>query len=76
MVVHVRYAGRSLDLPFHDLDLGDLSSDREVKQAVANRLNEPERKLDGYVVDRNKFTGDITLRPQAVFGQRVSKLEY
>jgi hypothetical protein len=68
MVVHVRYDGRSVDLPFHNLDLGDLSSDREVRTAVANRLNQPVRKFDHYTVDRNKRSGDITLRPQAIFG--------
>ena len=68
MVVHVRFDGQSLDLPFHQLDLGDLSSDRDVRTAVANRLNQPARKFDHYVVDRNKRTGHVTLRPQAVFG--------
>lgn len=68
MVVHVRYDGQSLDLPFQQLDLGDLSTDRDVRTAVANRLQQPARKFDNYVVDRNQATGHITLRPQAVFG--------
>ena len=68
MVVHVRFDGRSLDLPFREMDLGDLSSDRDVRLAVANRLSQPVEKFDRYVIDRNKRTGDVTLRPQAVFG--------
>ena len=68
MVVHVRYAGRSIDLPFHSQDLGDLSSDHEIKQAVASRLGEPTAKLSHYVIDRNRVTGDVTVRPQAIFG--------
>ena len=68
MVVHVRYDGKSVDLPFQNLDLGDLSTDQQVRQAVAHGLNEPVSKFTHYVVDRNTNTGDITLRPQAVFG--------
>lgn len=68
MVVHVRYDGRSVDLPFQNFDLGNQSSDREIRQAVASRLNESSGKFDQYVIDRNQETGDVTVRPQAVFG--------
>lgn len=66
-VVHVRYGGISRDLPFGDLDLGPESSDKEVKRAVAGLLNINEAQLADYVVDRHE-TGNITVRPQAVFG--------
>lgn len=69
MMVHIRYDGRSIDLPLQQLDLGDLSSDRQVRHAVANHLGQPTEKFANFVVDRNKTTGDITLRPQAVFGE-------
>ena len=68
MVVHVRYDGRSVDLPFQNLEVGDQSSDQRIRDAVAQRLNESANKFDGYIVDRNLETGDVTVRPQAVFG--------
>ncbi len=67
-VLHVRYNGESFDLLFEDIDVGDLSTDQDVKQAVANHFSAPVTKMNGFVVDRNAETGDMTLRPQAVFG--------
>lgn len=66
--VHIRFEGRSYDTSFADLDIGDLSSDAEVREKVAAHLEAPPAKLANYEVDRNEETGDITLRPQAVFG--------
>jgi hypothetical protein len=65
--LHIRYDGRSYDLKLDALDLGDLSSDAEVRQAVATHLEVPPTKLANFAVD--KADGNITLRPQAVFGQ-------
>jgi len=66
-VVHIRFDGRSLDIPLSDLDVGALSSDNEVKRAVARHLEVPEAKLRDYVIDRHD-TGNLTVRPEAVFG--------
>ena len=66
-VVHVRFAGRSFDVPLASLDLGSVSADGHVKRAVARHLNVPEFKLDAYVVDRHA-NGNLTVRPEAVFG--------
>jgi len=66
-LLHVRVEGRSLDIPLNDLDLGDLSSDREIARATARYLNLPARVLRDHVVDRHE-TGNLTIRPQAVFG--------
>lgn len=66
-LLHVRVEGRSLDIPLNDLDLGDLSSDREIATATARYLNLPTRVLRDHVVDRHE-TGNLTIRPQAVFG--------
>lgn len=66
-MVHIRFEGRSLDIPLRELDLGDLSSDPDVKRAVARFLEIPEAKLRDYVVDRHE-SGNLTIRPQAVFG--------
>lgn len=66
-VLHVRFDGRSLDIPMNDLDVGPRSDDRAIKRALARHLEVPEAKLDDYVVDRHE-TGNLTVRPDAVFG--------
>ena len=66
-VAHVRFAGRSFDIPLAALDLGVMSADGHVKRTIARHLNVPEFKLDAYVVDRHA-NGNLTLRPEAVFG--------
>jgi hypothetical protein len=66
-VVHVRFDGRSLDLPLSDLAIGAVPSAEEVKRAVAVHLEVPVARLRDYVVDRHE-TGNLTVRPEAVFG--------
>ena len=66
-LLHIRFDGRSFDIPLSDLDVGPVSSDAEVKQALSGYLNVPERKLRDFVVDRHE-TGNLTVRPEAVFG--------
>lgn len=66
-LLHVRVDGRSLDIPLRDLDVGNLSSDHEVTDATARYLNVPARVLRDHVIDRHE-TGNLTIRPQAVFG--------
>ena len=66
-VLHIRFEGRSLDIPMSDLDVGQMSSDNDVKQAVAGYLEVPVEKFRHYVVDRHE-TGNLTIRPEAVFG--------
>jgi hypothetical protein len=66
-VVHIRFEGRSLDIPQGDLDVGPASSDNEIKRALAGYLEVPEAKLRDYVIDRHD-TGNLTVRPEAVFG--------
>jgi hypothetical protein len=66
-VMHVRFDGRSLDVPLHDLDIGAGSADPEIKRALARYLEVPAEKLRDYVVDRHQ-TGNMTVRPEAVFG--------
>lgn len=67
--LHVRYNGESRDVGLADLDLGDLSTDADVRRAAATWLDAPLSKLANFSVDRNAETGDITLRPQAEFGR-------
>jgi hypothetical protein len=66
-VVHIRFEGRSLDIPQGDLDVGAASSDNEIKRALARRLEVSADKLRDYVIDRHD-TGNLTVRPEAVFG--------
>ena len=66
-VVHIRFEGRSLDVPQGELDVGTASSDSEVKRALAHHLDVPVAKLRDYVIDRHE-TGNMTVRPEAVFG--------
>jgi hypothetical protein len=67
VMVHARIQGRSIDVPFKALDLGPLPSDAEVKRALAQFLNLAPAQLRDYVVDRHE-TGNLTVRPEAVFG--------
>ena len=65
--LHVRFEGRSIDVPVNDLDVGQFSTDVEIKHAVARYLDVPADKFNHYTVDRHE-TGNLTLRPEAVFG--------
>ena len=66
-VLHIRFNGRSFDIPLADLDVGVLSTDADVKRALASYLDVPDAKFRDYVVDRHE-TGNLTVRPEAVFG--------
>jgi hypothetical protein len=66
-VLHVRFDGRSLDIPLGDLDVGTASGDREIKRALARHLEVAKSALRDYTVDRHE-TGNLTVRPEAVFG--------
>ncbi len=65
--VHVRFEGRSWDILCSDLDVGALSSDEQVRTALAAYLGVPPAKLRPYVVERHE-NGNMTVRPEAVFG--------
>ena len=66
-VLHIRFDGRSFDIPLSDLDVGPMSSDTDVKRVLSGYLNVPEAKFRDYTVDRHD-TGNLTVRPEAVFG--------
>ena len=66
-MLHIRFQGMSRSIPLTALDIGNLSSDRDVRQAVARYLNVDYRKLTNYVVERHA-NGNMTIRPEAVFG--------
>jgi hypothetical protein len=66
-VVHIRFEGRSRDIPLGSLDLGPHASDGEIKRVLAQHLEVSADRLRDYVVDRHE-TGNLTVRPEAVFG--------
>ena len=66
--VHIMFDSNSYDVTFDALDIGDMSTDAQIREKVAAYLDVPIAKLAEYAIDRNPETGDITLRPQAVFG--------
>ncbi len=66
-ILHVRFEGRSQDIRLVVLDLGDLSTDGDVHRALAAYMGVPEQRFTVYVVERHA-NGNITVRPEAVFG--------
>jgi hypothetical protein len=66
-MLHIRYGGRSYDVPLQAMDIGPASSDDQIRRAVAAYLEEPQSKLRLFVVERHD-NGNMTIRPEAVFG--------
>jgi hypothetical protein len=66
-VAHIRFEGRSLDVALGDLYIGPDLSDAQIKRTLAHYLETPEARLRDYVIDRHE-TGNLTVRPAAVFG--------
>ena len=66
-VLHVRFGGKSFDVPLACLDVNPATDDRLIKRALASHLEIPESQLREYVLDRHP-NGNLTLRPMAVFG--------
>lgn len=65
-MLHITHDGQSLDFEQSVLDVGELSSDDQIKEAVARHLGVPATKFRNYAVDRHD--GSLTLRPPATFG--------
>ena len=66
-VVHIRFEGRSRDLALRELDIGQMSSDGQIRQSLANYFDVPVGRFRAYVIERHE-NGNITVRPEAVFG--------
>jgi hypothetical protein len=66
-VLHVRVQGRSRDIALDLLDIGPGSSDEAIRNAVAQFMEITPALLRHTVVERHE-NGNITLRPEAVFG--------
>jgi hypothetical protein len=67
LTVHVRYAGKSYDLPFEDLALAEKSVDDDIREALARHFDVSLATFHGFVIERHR-TGNVTVRPEAVFG--------
>lgn len=66
-VVHFRFDGRSMDVALSDLDVGIDSSDAAIKQALGRYFDLTPNRLGDHAIDRHE-TGNLTVRPAAVFG--------
>jgi hypothetical protein len=66
-IAHIRFDGRSFDIPLVELGLTDAAGEKEIRRAIARHLEVPEERLRDYILDRHE-TGNVTLRPEAVFG--------
>ena len=66
-IAHIRFEGQSIDLPFAELSVGLAATNEDIKQAAATYLQVHLSRLRDYVVDRHE-SGNLTVRPQAVFG--------
>lgn len=66
-MVHIRYAGRSLDINEAALDIKAGMTDAEIKLRVARRLEVAPDRLREYIVDRSP-SGNLIIRPEAVYG--------
>ena len=66
-VIHIRYEGKSHDIPVAEFDIGQASTDNQIKAAVANFLEVEVDKLENYVVEHHE-NGNFTIRTEAVFG--------
>ncbi len=65
--VHVRFDGRSQRLNIAQLGLAANTTDHDIKNAVARNLEVKPSQFNLHVVERHD-NGNITVRPEAVFG--------
>ncbi len=64
--IHVRFNGRSEELPSAQLNLGSDASDTQIKQSVAIYFDLPRTSFDDHVIVRTNHA--IILRPEAIYG--------
>lgn len=66
-VLHLRFRGRSRDIALETLSLTASSTDDDIKHAVAQFVDVAMTEMSQTVVERHA-NGNLTLRPEAVFG--------
>ena len=65
-VIHIRFEGKSHDIPVSEMDIGQSSTDEQIKDAVAGFLQVESNRLEDYVIAHHK-DGNFTIRPEATF---------
>ena len=65
-VIHIRFEGKSHDIPVSEMDIGESSTDEQIKTAVAGFLQVEPSALENYVIAHHK-NGNFTIRPEATF---------
>ena len=66
-VLHVRVQGRSRDIALDAINVTAASSDDAIREAVATFMDIGSAQLRNTVIERHD-NGNLTLRPEAVFG--------
>lgn len=66
-MLHLRYQGRSHDIPERQLGIYAGMSDGDIKAAVARHFDIGTKQLRDHVIDRAP-SGDLIVRPEAVYG--------
>ena len=65
--VHVRFQGQSWTLAWTVLNLREPVTPKDVRQALARYFDVAVRQFEPYVIEQHA-NGNITVRPEAVFG--------
>jgi hypothetical protein len=66
-MIHVRFEGKSWDLPMSQAGLSPTSSPAEIRENVSRLLGLSLPLLNSYTLERHP-NGNVTIRPEAVFG--------
>jgi len=66
-VAHIRYRGLSRTVALDALGVRAGTCDADVIRALARYLEVADGELSGYLLERHP-SGNVTLRPEAVFG--------
>ncbi|EDX76396.1 hypothetical protein MC7420_4652 [Coleofasciculus chthonoplastes PCC 7420] len=66
-MVHIRFEGRSYDIPENQLGIQVGMRDSVVKERIAQYFEVGRDRLTDYVIDRRP-SGDLIIRPEAVYG--------
>ncbi|MEQ8468742.1 hypothetical protein [Coleofasciculus sp. E2-BRE-01] len=66
-MVHIRFEGRSYDIPERQLGIQVGMKDSVVKERIAQYFEVGRDRLTDYVIDRRP-SGDLIIRPEAVYG--------
>ena len=66
-MLHIRFEGRSYDIPKEQLSLAHAITDHQVLERVARHMDISLERLRHYVVDRRP-SGVVMVRPEAVYG--------